>query len=107
MDKILDETEFDAQIALGRSQAAGLIPKALKGAEMAFEKGDGATSCRFLEGMGVLGEQDVSGHQPALPTTLMQQINLLYSPPTATTDGADQPAITIEPAVGVANESSD
>ena len=60
VDKILDETEFDAQIALGRSQAVGLIPKALKGAEMAFEKGDGATSCRFLEGMGVLGEQNVS-----------------------------------------------
>ena len=76
VDKILSETEFDSQIALGRSQAIGLIPEALSGAKMAFAKGDGATSCRFLEGVGVLGEKAQGRHHPD-SVRAQQAINIL------------------------------
>jgi hypothetical protein len=56
VDKILRETEFDSQVALGRAKAVGLIPEALDGVKKAFAKGDGPTSCRFLEGVGVIGK---------------------------------------------------
>ena len=88
VDKILDETEFDAQIAEGRSKAVGLIPEALGGLKVAFAKGDGATSCRFLEGMNVLGVQNDRPGKPDSDIHLMQSIQMLIRPET--------PVITVE-----------
>ena len=79
VDKILDESEFDAQIAFGRSQAVGLIPNAMEGLKVAFAKGDGSTSCRFLEGIGVLGEdKSRRGTSMASDPALQVAIQNLY-----------------------------
>jgi hypothetical protein len=81
VDAIIKQTDFDAKIAEGRAQAVELIPEALSGAQKAFAKGDGATSCRFLEGLRVLGE-DRKPKALAMyaDVALMNTINMLYNP---------------------------
>jgi hypothetical protein len=77
--KVLDETDFDQLIEQGRNDCADLLPEAIKGLKRAFERGEGATCCRFLEGMGVLGE-DKSRRNGAMQINpvLHQQITNLY-----------------------------
>ena len=79
VDKILEQTEIDARIAEGRSKALGLIPNAIEGAKLAMAKGDGSTSIRFLEGIGVLGDDKASrGNGMGTDAALNVAIRNLY-----------------------------
>lgn len=73
--KVLDEADFDRLIQQSRSDCVGLLPLAQEGLKKAFAKGDGAACLRFLEGMGVLGE-DKSRRNGTMQinTVLHQQI---------------------------------
>ena len=62
---VLKEADFDEQILQSRSDCGNLLPQAIEGLKKAFAKGEGATCCRFLEGMNVLREHNVS-RQPAI-----------------------------------------
>ena len=71
--KVLDEADFNQLIQQGRSDCAGLLSEAIQGLKRAFERSEGATCCRFLEGMGVLGEDKSRRNR------VMQRLGEMYS----------------------------
>ena len=100
--KVLDEADFDQLVQQGRSDCAGLLPEAIKGLKRAFERGEGATCCRFLEGMGVLGEDKShrNGTMPLNPV-LHQQIMNLYCGSTTPASELEKDIAKVEqPGVG-------
>lgn len=92
--KVLDEADFDQLIQQGRSDCAGLLPEAIEGLKRAFAKGEGATCYRFLEGMGVIGE-DKSRRNGTMHVNavLHQQILNLAQPGTTIAPEGEQPRV--------------
>jgi len=56
VNKILDESEFDVQIAEGRRACVGLIPKAVTAVNTQLSRGDGTLGLKLLENLQVIGE---------------------------------------------------
>ena len=57
VNRILDESDIDAQLESGTAQACRLIPKAIKVVDDRLSKGSENAAFRLLEGVGVLGEK--------------------------------------------------
>jgi len=75
--KVLNENDFDRVVEQGRWDSVKLIPVALKGLELSMSKGDGSTCIRFLEGVGVLGENVRRIPTPANDALMRAIVNLI------------------------------
>lgn len=90
---VLNEADFDQQVQQGRLDSVRLIPAAINGLEKSMGKGDGSTCIRFLESVGVIGE-NVRRIAPPLNDALMRAIVSLIHPEAA------KPAIDAEVVTG-------
>jgi uncharacterized membrane protein len=97
--KVLTEAEFDSAVEKGRFATVRLIPAAINGLEKSMGKGDGSTCIRFLEGVGVIGENVRRIPTPA-NDALMRAIVNLIDPEAA------KPAIDAEVVTGSTSSSS-
>ena len=95
---VLNEVDFDQQVQQGRLDSVRLIPAAINGLEKSMGKGDGSTCIRFLEGVGVLGE-NVRRISTLENDPLMLAIKNLINPEAA------KPAIDAEVVTGSSSPS--
>ena len=96
--KVLTEADFDSAVEKGRFATVRLIPAAISGLEKSMGKGDGSTCIRFLEGVGVIGENVRRIPTPA-NDALMRAIVNLIDPEAA------KPAIDAEVVTGSSSPS--
>jgi hypothetical protein len=75
--KVLNENDFDRVVEQGRWDSVRLIPVALKGLELSMSKGDGNTCNRFLENVGVTGENVRRIPTPANDALMRAIVNLI------------------------------
>jgi hypothetical protein len=75
--KVLTEAEFDSAVEKGRFATVRLIPAAINGLEKSMGKGDGSTCIRFLEGVGVIGENVRRIPTPANDALMRAIVNLI------------------------------
>jgi uncharacterized membrane protein len=95
---VLNEADFDQQVQQGRLDSVRLIPAAINGLEKSMGKGDGSTCIRFLEGVGIIGENVRRIPTPA-NDALMRAIVNLIDPEAA------KPAIDAEVVTGSSSPS--
>ena len=105
VNRILDESDIDAQLESGTAQACRLIPKAIKVVDDRLSKGSENAAFRLLEGVGVLGEKRnmKKSNDPSLQIAIQ---NLIM--PHTSNSGSSQSPSTETPAIEVKSiESSD
>jgi hypothetical protein len=73
---ILDEGDFEQQIASGRISCISLIGKGAQAIEKSFDKGDGSLALRMFEGLGILGD-GAHGRAPE-SLHLTQAVNIMF-----------------------------
>ena len=89
---ILNEADFDQQVQQGRLDSVKLIPAAINGLRKSMGKGDGSTCIRFLEGVGVIGENVRRIPTPANDAMMRAIVNLIQ--PEAAKPAIDAEVVT-------------
>jgi uncharacterized membrane protein len=97
--KVLTEADFDSAVEKGRFATVRLIPAAISGLEKSMGKGDGSTCIRFLEGVGVIGENVRRIPTPANDALMRAIVNLIQPE-------AAKPPIDAEVVTGPSSPSS-
>jgi hypothetical protein len=88
---ILEEADLDEQILAGRASCVSLIPEAVTAVQYGLRKGDGNLGVRFLEGVGVIGDDRQRRPSSGVDAQLFVSIQNLIQPPKPAEAPKDSP----------------
>jgi hypothetical protein len=97
---ILEEADLDEQILAGRASCVSLIPEAVTAVQHGLRKGDGNLGVRFLEGVGVIGDDRQRRPNGGIDAQLFVSIQNLIQPPKpadAPKDNAINAEVIVQP----------
>jgi hypothetical protein len=98
VDVIIKEADLDRTLASGKLSCATLIPKAIDAIEKTLVKGDGELGRKFLNDMGVIGENAKNSPGPE-QIHLSQAINIMFKQQSPQTQAdTTQPVIEVNTA---------